>query len=240
MTKECPHCGAKSPDEVAKCQWCGKEFSDSMEKIPTNILSNNGQKIDEKHITQNGSDTKNNIWYELKDYWKKIGQGDEQQPQGRPKGIFVRDESKEIDAILIRLMQRDLNVSDCYLFAIISALFLSIIFMEVCPDLFSQYGTSVFMKILVFCLAISITFLIFGWFFTKNKREILILGYSIIVGACIASFISYLFDKIIGFNKASLPPPDAVEIDPGTYPGIIVGFVTAYIAYKIMVGWRKK
>jgi len=33
MTKECPHCGAKSPDDATKCQWCGKGWDEQVEEI---------------------------------------------------------------------------------------------------------------------------------------------------------------------------------------------------------------
>jgi len=32
MTKECPHCRAKSPDEAEKCQFCGKSFDEAVVK----------------------------------------------------------------------------------------------------------------------------------------------------------------------------------------------------------------
>lgn len=229
MLKECSHCGAKSPDEATKCQWCGKEFSDSLEKIPANTLPHNEQKIDEK----NSSDTKKSSWQEFKEYLKKLQQGDEQS-QGKSKGLFVRDKSQEIDAMLVRLMQKKLDLNDCIFFACIPSPFLVILLIKIFPDLFSQPYMSIPIKILIGFLIISINFMIFGWFFSKNRRDILTLGSSVIAGLFITSIVSYIFDKVIGFNKESLPPPDAVLVDPGTYPGLIVGLLAAFIMYKML------
>jgi len=31
MSRECRHCGTKSPDEIQRCQWCGKDFDEPIE-----------------------------------------------------------------------------------------------------------------------------------------------------------------------------------------------------------------
>jgi len=34
MLKECPHCGAKNPEEAEKCQFCGKRFDEPVSEKP--------------------------------------------------------------------------------------------------------------------------------------------------------------------------------------------------------------
>lgn len=38
MTKECPHCGAKSPDEAINCQFCGKRFDEPVSEAEIETL----------------------------------------------------------------------------------------------------------------------------------------------------------------------------------------------------------
>jgi len=47
--KECPHCGAKNPENNEKCQWCEKGFDEPVEeKKPSTAQENNNMLPKEK------------------------------------------------------------------------------------------------------------------------------------------------------------------------------------------------
>ncbi|OQA91856.1 MAG: hypothetical protein BWY26_00648 [Elusimicrobia bacterium ADurb.Bin231] len=181
MMKECPHCGAKNPENNEKCQWCGKGFDEPVEENkPSTAQENNNMLPKEK-----------------KGIFERIKQNVLKASELYPNDGGVQD-MKELTEIKKRFRNKDLKLVHCLVVGGLVCLPPLIIFSQLSPSPLCY---------LLFFLFLWFTFsFILTQFYSKKVYEWNDIRVSIllVVFTIGMSLIFYLF-KIAGVDMNRMP-----------------------------------